>query len=108
MLVGIWTNGSHLEMPVVLFFFFFFFICPYQLPVAKDGTSFTAKQYVVRLRMHVVELQKQKAREAPARIRMCAYSGIFPQRKLFLSDSSVCSNALSQICIYACQVPGKD
>lgn len=46
MLVGIWTNGSHLEMPVVLIFFF---LCPYQLPVTKDGTSFTAKQYVVRL-----------------------------------------------------------
>lgn len=28
---------------------FFFFLCPYQLPVTKDGTSFTAKQYVVRL-----------------------------------------------------------
>lgn len=104
MLVGIWTTGSNLEMPVVLFCFFVFFFCPYPLSVANDGSRQTGSIIIVC----ILEFQKQKAREAFARMSMCAYSDIsHQQKKVFLSDSSACAKALSQVFTYTYPIPGK-
>jgi len=74
MLVGIWTTGSHLEMPVVLIFFSFILIHCQLLRMAlvllRSSTQSDCFVYIF-------EFQKQKAREAVVRTSMCVHIQVF-------------------------------